>query len=29
MDDLSNKVILTVATTGGYPTKEDSPYVPK
>lgn len=28
MEDLSNKVILTVATTGGYPTKEDSPYVP-
>ena len=28
MDDLSNKVIVTVATTGGYPTKKDSPYVP-
>lgn len=28
MADLKDKVILTVATTGGYPTKEDSPYVP-
>ena len=28
MDDLSNKVIVTVATTGGYPTKKDSPSVP-
>ncbi|MGL5436070.1 MAG: 3-keto-5-aminohexanoate cleavage protein [Lachnospiraceae bacterium] len=28
MSDLSNKVILTVATTGAWPTKEITPYVP-
>ncbi|MGL5259668.1 MAG: 3-keto-5-aminohexanoate cleavage protein [Lachnospiraceae bacterium] len=28
MGDLSNKVILTVATTGAWPTKEITPYVP-
>ncbi|WP_099468637.1 BKACE family enzyme [Konateibacter massiliensis] len=28
MSDLSNKVILTVATTGAWPKKEDTPYVP-
>jgi len=28
MADLSNKVILTVATTGAWPTKENTPYVP-
>lgn len=28
MSDLSNKVILTVATTGAWPKKSDTPYVP-
>ncbi len=28
MGDLSNKVILTVATTGAWPTKKDTPYIP-
>lgn len=28
MSDLSNKVILTVATTGAWPKKENTPYVP-
>lgn len=28
MGELDNKVILTVATTGAWPTKKDSPYVP-
>jgi len=28
MSDLNNKVILTVATTGAWPSKEDTPYVP-
>ncbi len=28
MEDLSNKVILTVAPTGAWPTKKDTPYIP-
>ncbi|HHU22601.1 MAG TPA: 3-keto-5-aminohexanoate cleavage protein, partial [Clostridiales bacterium] len=28
MSDLSNKRIITVATTGAWPTKENTPYVP-
>lgn len=28
MGDLSNKVILTVAPTGAWPTKKDTPYIP-
>lgn len=28
MQDLSNKVILTVAPTGAWPTKKDTPYIP-
>jgi len=28
MSDLNNKVVLTVATTGAWPSKEDTPYVP-
>ncbi|MBP1626085.1 MAG: hypothetical protein H6Q00_1187, partial [Holophagaceae bacterium] len=28
MSDLSNKVILTVAHTGAWPKKTDTPYVP-
>jgi len=28
MSDLSNKVILTVAPTGAWPSKEDTPYIP-
>lgn len=28
MGDLENKVILTVATTGAWPTKKDTPYIP-
>lgn len=28
MSDLSNKVVLTVATTGAWPKKENTPYVP-
>lgn len=28
MEDLSTKVILTVATTGAWPTKKDTPYIP-
>jgi len=28
MSDLNSKVILTVATTGAWPSKEDTPYVP-
>jgi 3-keto-5-aminohexanoate cleavage enzyme len=28
MSDLSNKVVLTVATTGAWPSKADTPYVP-
>ena len=28
MVDLSNKVVLTVATTGAWPSKKDTPYIP-
>ncbi len=28
MSDLSNKVILTVATTGAWPSRKDTPYIP-
>ena len=28
MSNLENKVILTVATTGAWPTKNETPYVP-
>jgi uncharacterized protein (DUF849 family) len=28
MTDLSNKVVLTVATTGAWPSKADTPYIP-